>query len=83
MRLKPFKLGLTLGIIWGVNIFATTWLSYLAGYGGRFLSIMMDLYPGYSVSPVGSFIGLAYGFLDLFAGGVLVGLIYNALSGEK
>ncbi len=82
MRLKPFKLGLTLGIIWGVNIFATTWLSCLAGYGGRFLAIMMNLYPGYNVSPLGSLVGFAYGFLDLFVGGLLVGLIYNALSKE-
>ncbi|MDA8387425.1 MAG: bacteriophage holin [Nitrospiraceae bacterium] len=80
MDLKPFRLGLTLGIIWGGNIFLTTWLSWFTGYGRRFLGIMADLYPGYSVSPAGSFIGLGYGFLDLFIGGLLVGLVYNGLS---
>ena len=82
MRLKPFKLGLALGMIWGANIFFTTWLSYFFGYGGRFLAIMTNLYPGYNVSPLGSVIGLIYGFLDLFTGGLLVGIIYNAMNGK-
>lgn len=80
MKLKPLKLGLTLGMLWGANMFFTTWLSYLFGYGGRFLAVMADLYPGYTVSPPGSVVGLAYGFLDLFIGGLLAGLIYNALT---
>ena len=82
MRLKPLALGFTLGVIWGANIFFTTWLSYFTGYGGRFLMVMEGLYPGYSITPPGSFIGFLYGFADLFIGGVLVGLIYNWFRGE-
>ncbi len=83
MRLKPVALGLSLGIVWGLALFVTTWLSYLTGYGKLFLDVLAgSIYPGYTISPAGSALGLVYGFIDLFIAGSLVGWIYNRVTRE-
>ena len=83
MKFKPFALGLSLGIVWGGALFITTWLSYLTGYGRLFIeALAVSLYPGYTISPVGSFIGLFYGFSDLFIMGTILGWIYNKIASE-
>jgi hypothetical protein len=83
MKLKPFTFGLSLGIVWGGALFITTWLSYFTGYGKLFLDVLaVSIYPGYSISPLGSLIGLLYGFIDLLVMGTLVGWIYNRIAGK-
>jgi hypothetical protein len=83
MKFRPLALGLSLGIVWGSALFVTTWLSYFTGYGRLFLeALAVSLYPGYTISPGGSFIGLLYGFLDLFIMGTILGWIYNKIVRE-
>jgi hypothetical protein len=83
MRLKPVALGLSLGIVWGLVLCITTWLSYLTGYGRLFLDVFAgSIYPGYTISPSGSVLVLVYGFADLFVMGSLVGWIYNRITKE-
>lgn len=82
MKLKPLALGLSLGILWGGALFLTTWLSLLTGYGKTFLdALASSLYPGYAISPLGSIVGLLYGFLDLFIMGILAAWLYNKFAG--
>ncbi len=77
---KPVALGIALGFVWGGALFLTTWLSYFTGYGRFFLvAIPQSLYPGYTISPFGSFLGLIYGFIDGFISGALIGWIYNKI----
>lgn len=84
MKLRPLYLGISIGIVWGVSIFITTWLSYYTGYGKLFLEILAgSIYPGYSISPLGSLLGLFYGFLDGLISGSIIGVIYNRLSGGR
>jgi len=81
MKLKPVALGLSLGIVWGSILFITTYLSFFTGYGKLFLeALAVSLYPGYTISPIGSFVGLFYGFLDLFIMGTILGWIYNKIA---
>jgi hypothetical protein len=83
MKFKPVALGISLGILWGGALFVTTWLSNFTGYGKSFLDATAgSVYPDYTISPVGSFVGLGYGFVDLFVGGLLLGWIYNKISGD-
>jgi hypothetical protein len=83
MKLKPLALGLSLGLVWGGALFVTTWLSYFTGYGKMFLEVLaVSIYPGYTISPWGSVLGLFYGFADLLIMGTLVGRIYNRIAGE-
>jgi hypothetical protein len=80
MKLKPLALGLSLGIVWGCALFITTWLCYFTGYGKLMLDVLAaSIYPGYSISPLGSLLGFVYGFIDLTIMGVLVGWIYNKI----
>lgn len=83
MKLKPLALGIGLGTVWGLSLFITTWVSYFSGYGRLFLEVLaQSIYPGYSISPMGSFLGLFYGFLDGLISGFFIALIYNKVSGE-
>ena len=80
MKLRPVALGVALGSVWGVSLFITTWISYYTGYGRLFLEVLaQSIYPGYTVTPLGSFLGLSYGFADGFVGAALIGYIYNKL----
>jgi hypothetical protein len=80
VKLKPLALGLSLGIVWGFALFLTTWLCYFTGYGKLLLDVLAgSIYPGYTISPFGSLLGLVYGFFDLTIMGVLVGWIYNGI----
>ncbi|MDA8239305.1 MAG: bacteriophage holin [Nitrospiraceae bacterium] len=84
MKIKPFALGLSLGAVWGGALFITTWLSYFTGYGKLFLNTLaVSIFPGYSISPLGSLLGLFYGFLDLFIMGMLAAWLYNGIAGNK
>ena len=83
MKFRPLALGLSLGIVWGGALFITTWLSFFTGYGKLFLeALAVSLYPGYSISPAGSLVGLLYGFLDLFIMGTILGWVYNKIVRE-
>ncbi len=80
MKLRPVALGIALGAVWGCALFITTWLSYFTGYGKLFLEVLaQSIYPGYTITPAGSFLGLFYGFLDGFVSGTLIGWIYNKI----
>lgn len=84
MRIQPFALGVALGVVWGVSVFITTWVSYFTGYAKLFLDVMAgSIYPGYSVTPAGSFLGLIFGFVDGLIGGAVLGWIYNRAAGGR
>ncbi|MFZ0564986.1 MAG: bacteriophage holin [Chlamydiales bacterium] len=76
-KLNPLKLGLAAGIFWGVALFIMTWISIFTGYAMFWLSVWMDVYPGYNFSVGGSFIGLIWGFVDGFVCLFIFGWLYN------
>lgn len=81
MKLKPFTLGASLGIVWGGALFLMTWLSVFTGYSRLFLEALpQSIYPGYSITPAGSIIGLLYGFVDGLVSGALIAWIYNRIA---
>lgn len=78
MKLKPLALGIALGTVWGGSLFITTWVSYYTGYGRLFLEVLaQSIYPGYTISPIGSLLGLFYGFADGLISASLIAIIYN------
>jgi hypothetical protein len=77
--LNPKNLGLAGGILWGAVLFVTTLIAAGTGYAASFLDLIMSVYPGYAISLTGSFIGLAYGFLDGFIGLYIFAWLYNWL----
>ncbi len=78
--LHPIKLGTAGGIIWGLCMFFTTIISSYTGYAKEFLTMMSDIYPGFTISGCGSVLGFIYGFLDSFIGLFLLAWLYNKLT---
>lgn len=78
--LNPVKLGISGGIVWGAYMFILTVLAHYTGYSTKFLELMVDMYPGYTISHWGTLVGLFYGFIDGFIGLFLLAWIYNKLN---
>lgn len=78
MKFDVKAFALSGGILWGVSLFLLTWLK-IFGYGTE-LTIVKTYYIGYSVTPIGSIIGLIYGFLDMGIGCLIFALLYNKLA---
>jgi hypothetical protein len=75
--LNAKNLGLAAGTLWGISMFVLTIVAILTGYGVTWLELMASIYPGYTISWIGSIIGLIYGFFDGFVGLYIFGWLYN------
>jgi hypothetical protein len=80
MKLSIKAFAMTCAFVAGVGIFLVTWWMILfAGASGR-PTIIQDFYLGYSVTPIGSLVGLAWGFADGLIGGAIFAWLYNLLA---
>ncbi len=78
MKLNIKNFAITCAVWFGFAIFASTWWLLVRGITtGNFLT---DLYPYYTISPAGSFIGLLYGLFDGAIGGLIFAWFYNLLT---
>lgn len=79
MKLNIRAFALSAGILSGIGVFLFTWWVIAfegATYGPTFMSYF---YRGYTISPLGSFIGLIWGFAEgIIVGGVFA-FLYNTL----
>lgn len=81
MKLNVKAFGLTCGLVWGLGLFLLTWWIILFE-GNNVQSIFLSsVYRGYTISPVGSLIGLIWAFLDGWIGGLIFAWVYNRLAG--
>lgn len=80
MKLDVRALGLAFGILWGSCLFVLTW--WLIAFEGSGVSAGMfgRMYLGYSITPVGSLVGLAWGFVDGLICGLVLAWLYNRLA---
>ena len=81
MKLNIKAFALTCGILWGLGLFFLTW--WLIPFGGatREPTLIGKVYLGYTVSPIGSVIGLVYAFFDALIGGAIFAWLYNKIAG--
>ena len=81
MKLNVKAFGLACGLIWGLGLFFLTW--WVIAFEGPTQQVTMigHLYRGYRISPMGSIIGLGWGFFDALIGGVVFAWLYNLLTG--
>jgi len=80
MKLNPKAFGLAAGIIWGINWFFLTWWMILFEGITHDVTLIGRWYRGYTVSPLGSLVGLVWGFVDGFLIGLMVAWLYNKLA---
>jgi hypothetical protein len=79
MRIHTKALALSSGVVCGGAVFIMTLLGTFFDYGLDFLVVLRSVYPGYSISIIGSIIGLLYGFLDGVIWFGLIGWFYNRI----
>jgi hypothetical protein len=79
MKLDVKAFAITCAIIWGLGIFALTWwiIAFDGATGER--TLIGLVYRGYTISPLGSLIGLVWGFFDALVGGAIFAWLYNRL----
>jgi hypothetical protein len=79
MKLNVKAFGLAFGLWWGLGLFFLTWWIMLFDGATGEVTMIGRLYRGYSISPIGSLIGLGWALVDGFAGGVILAWLYNLL----
>jgi hypothetical protein len=83
MKFNVKAYSLTVGIWSGVGLFLLTWwLIILEGASGG-VNFIGRIYPVYNISPLGSFIGLEWGFVDGLIFGGIFAWLYNILIDKK
>ena len=77
MKLNIAAFALAFGIWWGGSVFLLTWWLILIGADAGTKSLLQTAYLGYAISPLGSLVGLAWGFFDGAIGGAILAWLYN------
>lgn len=82
MKINVKAFALTCGIVWGVGLFALTW--WIIAFDGitHQVTLIGQVYRGYNISPLGSLIGLVWGFFDALIGGAITAWLYNLIAGH-
>ena len=80
MKLNVKAFALMCGLMWGVGLFALTWWLIMFDGVTHEVTMIGRLYRGYNVSPLGSVIGLVWGFFDAAIGGAIAAWLYNVLA---
>ena len=82
MKLNVKAFALTCALVWGIGLFVLTWwVIAFEGSTGE-VPFLGHLYRGYSITPLGSVIGLIWGFGDALIGGAIFAWLYNLLGGR-
>lgn len=80
MKLNVKAFGLTCGLVWGLGLFFLTWWILLFEGNDVQSTFLSAVYRGYTISPVGSLIGLMWAFVDGWIGGLIFAWLYNQLT---
>jgi hypothetical protein len=83
MKLNVLAFGLTCGIVWGLGVFCLAWWVMAFEGATKDPTLLGHIYRGFSISPLGSVVGLAWGLCDGFGGGVVFAWVYNSLVGRR
>jgi len=85
MKLNVKAFALTCALIWGLGLFLITlWIILFEGQSSEGAPPFIGLiYRGYRFTIAGSFIGLAWAFVDGLIGGAIFAWLYNLLVGNK
>ena len=80
MKLNVRAFALTCALVWGLGLFFLTW--WIIAFDGSTgeITLIGRLYRGYSISPLGSVIGIIWALPDALIGGAIFAWVYNLLA---
>ena len=79
MKLNVKSFAITCALFWGLGLLLLTWWIILFdGVTGE-ITFIGRIYRGYTISPMGSIIGLAWAIIDGGIGGAIFAWLYNLL----
>jgi hypothetical protein len=81
LNIKAFAL--TCGILWGFGLFFLTWWIIAFDGSGNSPMLLGRIYRGYTISPIGSVVGLVWAFFDGLVGGAIFAWLYNKFAGSQ
>ncbi len=80
MKLNVSAFALAFGIWWGAGLFLLAWWIMWVVEPLGSPTFIERVYIGYEFTPVGSVIGLLWGFVDGLIGGAIVAWLYNLVA---
>jgi hypothetical protein len=83
MKLDIKAFALTCSLVWGFGLFFLTWWVILFDGATGEATLIGRLYRGYTISPMGSVIGLVWALADGFVGGLVFAWLYNLIAGRS
>ncbi|NOY80584.1 MAG: membrane-associated protein [Kiritimatiellaeota bacterium] len=81
-KLNVKALAVGLGSSWALCMLFAGWGAML-GWGGKFVEVMASVYVGLTPTFLGGIVGAVWGFADGAVGGLVIGLVYNALAKKQ
>lgn len=81
MKLNVKTITLISGMVWGMGLFLITWFIILFEGPSGEPTLIGRMYRGYTITPAGSIIGLAWAFSDGLIGGAAFAWLYNRITG--
>lgn len=80
MKFDIKAFALTCGLIWGLGLFFLTW--WIIAFDGATgeVTLIGRLYRGYTISAVGSLVGMIWAFFDGLIGGAIFAWLYNLIA---
>lgn len=79
MRLNIRAFALALAIHWGLGCFIMGLAGIKHEAPAKFVRTVATMYIGYAPTPVGSVVGMFWGFCDALIAGALLAWLYNML----
>ena len=80
MKFDVKAFALTCGLVWGLGLFFLTW--WIIAFDGATgeVTLIGRLYRGYTISAMGSLVGMIWAFFDGLIGGAIFAWLYNLLA---
>ena len=83
MKFDVKAFAITTALLWGIGLFIMTWWIIAIDGSSTDPTFLGKVYRGYSLTPVGSFVGLAWGLVDGAIGGAIFAWVYNLFVTSK
>ena len=81
MRFNIKAFAITCGLVWGFGVFCLSWwIMLFDGSGHVDAGVLGHIYRGFTITPMGSVIGLIWALADGFLGGLVFAWLYNLLA---